>query len=731
MHEANQNHGPTSSGNNVYYSKTTPSTSSPSSAVAIDTNAPLLPPPPLYHPASSSFSDVKNINIHNNINSKDTSASDDSQHDDRLNYALLIVLYTLQGIPMGLSASIPFLIQQKVQAIAAATASAAAATAAAAGAAGVATAVAGTTSTTAASAARLSYNANAIFAMCSWPFSLKLLWAPIVDACFIRPLGRRKSWLIPVQALAGLLMVFGSSFVEQQLGLTDLSASAATSAVGGAAAQFNVKGVTAFFFVLYFLMATQDIVVDGWALTMLSKKNRGRGPVCNSIGQNIGYFLSFVGFLALNDVESSERIWRPLLRLPSNPKQGLVSLGSFIRVMGYFMLVTTTAVALLKHETNPIPTISTSTSLATTTDPLLLSPASGAFLSIDHIMKRKKDDDADIDDHELDASEIGLKETYHRLWAVCKLPAVRWLFVILLTYRLPTALSDNVKFLKAVELGLSKSTTALLSPTVILPLGILVPIVATKIWHGHPLRQFMTAFELRVSIVPILDVLMLWVLKNGYHSETSSSLQTLIFWIIVVASTAMQTIVSSLQFNAQMTFFASRVDPAIGGSYMTLLNTCANLGGSWPPVLVMWLVGKLTRDPACRSIVDVNGIEQQVCDSVATGRDPYFSLQIVFSILGFLWIFLLGNRVRHVAQLPDDAWRTHLLDNTTATVSFDEESSQSRDQNRTGFAIFNGNNNYNNTSTMTNSSGIEMGFASDPPQQSSLWGPNKQNNKRE
>ena len=57
----------------------------------------------------------------------------------------------------------------------------------------------------------------------------------------------------------------------------------------------------------------------------------------------------------------------------------------------------------------------------------------------------------DDDDAELDASQIGVKETYHRLWAVCQLPAVRTLFMILLTYRLPTALSDNVKFLKAVE----------------------------------------------------------------------------------------------------------------------------------------------------------------------------------------------------------------------------------------------------------------------------------------
>lgn len=142
-------------------------------------------------------------------------------------------------------------------------------------------------STAAAAAAAEAYNANAIFALCSWPFSLKLLWAPVVDAVFYQRFGRRKSWLVPVQTCTGLLMIGGAHFVERQLGLSDSSTN------------LSVKGVTAFFFGLYFLMATQDIAVDGWALTMLSPKNRGRGPVCNSIGQNIGYFCSFVALLCL------------------------------------------------------------------------------------------------------------------------------------------------------------------------------------------------------------------------------------------------------------------------------------------------------------------------------------------------------------------------------------------------------------------------------------------------
>jgi PAT family acetyl-CoA transporter-like MFS transporter 1 len=540
----------------------------------------------------------------------------EQQHDDTLNYALLIALYTLQGIPMGLSASIPFLIQQKVKVMAdtiAATSVASSAVKVAANAAGSAAAV----TNASVSMTKMAYNAQAIFALCSWPFSLKLLWAPIVDAVYFKGFGRRKSWLVPVQLIAAAIMIFGSNYVETQLGLGN-------TGIGGADMQhFDVKGVTAFFFVLYFLMATQDIAVDGWALTMLSRKNRGRGPVCNSIGQNLGYFLAFVGFLALNDTDSSEKLWRPLLGLKSDPTKGLVSLGGFIKFMGCIMLIITTLVAVFKKEEN-----------------------SHGYDQDAGIIDGDDDDDA-----ELDASQIGLAETYHRLWSVCKLPSVRMLFVILLTYRLPTALSDKVKFLKAVEFGMSKQTTALLAPTIILPLGIAVPIIATKIWKNHPLKQFMTAYKLRVTLVPFLDVCMLLAVRSFNHSTDLRS--NLIFWTLVVSSTALFSIVDSMQFNSQMTFFAHRVDPAIGGSYMTLLNTAANLGGTWPASIVMFLVGQLSVPPTC----ETSGAGGEVVCSA--GREAYFPLQMVFSALGCLWIYIMGKKVMYLSALPDDAWRTH------------------------------------------------------------------------
>lgn len=61
----------------------------------------------------------------------------------------------------------------------------------------------------------------------------------------------------------------------------------------------NIGILTLLFFSLNFLAATQDIAVDGWALTMLKKSNVGHASTCNSVGQTAGFFLSYVLFMAL------------------------------------------------------------------------------------------------------------------------------------------------------------------------------------------------------------------------------------------------------------------------------------------------------------------------------------------------------------------------------------------------------------------------------------------------
>lgn len=192
---------------------------------------------------------------------------------DRANVALLFFLYLLQGIPIGLTASIPMLLQNR----------------------------------------GASYSQQAEFSFATWPFSMKLLWAPIVDSLFCSKFGRRKSWLIPAQYLIGIFMLILSAHVDRWLGGKDMEP--------------NVSILTTLFFLLNFLAATQDIAVDGWALTMLKRCNVGHASTCNSVGQTAGYFLGYVAFIAL---ESPTFCNSYLRSIPSD--KGLVTLpGNFCK----------------------------------------------------------------------------------------------------------------------------------------------------------------------------------------------------------------------------------------------------------------------------------------------------------------------------------------------------------------------------------------------------------------
>ena len=105
--------------------------------------------------------------------------------------------------------------------------------------------------------AHASLTAVGAFSVASWPYAAKLAWAPVVDNLFAARVGRRKSWILPVQAASAALLLAGAG-------------PAAAAVEGGA-----VGTAAAYFFALVLLAATQDIAVDGWALTLLSRARVG------------------------------------------------------------------------------------------------------------------------------------------------------------------------------------------------------------------------------------------------------------------------------------------------------------------------------------------------------------------------------------------------------------------------------------------------------------------------
>ena len=54
----------------------------------------------------------------------------------------------------------------------------------------------------------LSYGEIGVFSLASYPYSMKLLWSPIVDAIWSPRFGRRKSWIVPIQLVSSVALIW-------------------------------------------------------------------------------------------------------------------------------------------------------------------------------------------------------------------------------------------------------------------------------------------------------------------------------------------------------------------------------------------------------------------------------------------------------------------------------------------------------------------------------------------
>lgn len=480
---------------------------------------------------------------------------------DELNIAVLLFLYTLQGIPLGLAGAIPMLLQNR----------------------------------------GITYTQQAEFSFVNWPFSVKLLWAPIVDAIFWPEFGRRKTWLVPVQYLIGIVMIIMSSSITDWLGSDNTAPSMII--------------LTVSFLLLNFLAATQDIAVDGWALTMLKRCNVGHASTCNTVGQTAGFFLGYVLFLALESPYFCNKYLR------TEPEEfGLVTLSSFLLFWGWVFIVTTTLVAIFKHEANETINIREGSAKGTS----------------------------------------DIVNAYKQLYTIVKLPAVRTLALVLFTAKLGFCAADAVSGLKLVEAGVPREDLALLAVPLV-PVQIIMPVILAKHTTGPtPLSLWLRAFPLRLLVGPLAAILVALT-----PTLLGSSGPTYSYLIILMALYIFHQTCLYCMFVAVMAFFAKVSDPTVGGTYMTLLNTVSNLGTNWPNTLALWAIDHLTYKHCSLTEMTDNTcstkLEADLCKSKGgtceTSVDGYYIETVICLVLGFLWLQWGRPTITRLQRLPASAWQ--------------------------------------------------------------------------
>eukprot|EP00088_Acartia_fossae_P033504 TRINITY_DN3429_c0_g2_i4.p1 TRINITY_DN3429_c0_g2~~TRINITY_DN3429_c0_g2_i4.p1 ORF type:complete len:529 (+),score=65.39 TRINITY_DN3429_c0_g2_i4:57-1643(+) len=503
---------------------------------------------------------------HQMSSEKSTDSEKKGVKGDVQNILVLLFLYILQGIPLGLAAAIPLILTNR----------------------------------------NVSYKQQAEFSFSYWPFSVKLLWAPIVDSCFVKSFGRRKSWLVPIQYLIGVTMYVLSHNVNYYLGEPEPGAEEGATSEPR---EPNLTMLTAMFFFLNFLAATQDIAVDGWALTMLQKHNVGYASTCNSVGQTAGYFMGYVFFMALESY-------------------GYVTLPGFLKFWAVVFTIATTLVAVLKHE--------------------------------------KEEDFSQHEDSE-EIGDLGVVDTYKLLVSILKLGVMPATIAMLLTSKIGFAATDAVTGLKLVEKGVPKDKLAMLAIPMI-PLQIILPWVISKYTSGpRPMDVFTKAIPARLAMGPVMAWLVYvtpsWKQDDGEFPVT--------FYLMMIVLYALHQVTLYSMFVSIMAFFAQVSDPAVGGTYMTLLNTITNLGGNWPSTLALWCVDTLTL-AECKgqhseggvqlhgTCVGKEGAEQchRMGGTCNVYSDGYYVEVVICVLIGCVWYLVWGSRtIKRLQDQPQESWR--------------------------------------------------------------------------
>merc|ERR1719282_2058435 len=304
---------------------------------------------------------------------------------------------------------------------------------------------------------------------------------------------------------------------------------------------------------------------------------------------------------------------------------GLVTLAGFLQFWAIVFVVATTLVAVLKSEN----------------------------------MNEENSNDSD-------EADLGVVDTYKLLLDIIKLRLMPVTIAMLLTAKIGFAAADSVSSLKLIEAGVPKDKLAMLAIPMI-PLQIILPWIISRYTSGpRPMDVFVAALPVRLVLclvtVGVVYITPTFKLLDGSFPMSYYCLLVAVYGIYQVALYSM--------FVSIMAFFAKISDPAVGGTYMTLLNTLTNLGGNWPSTLALWMVDQLTFK-RCDFTKPSNITDGNLCDGAtqvkkcednggkcSTEVDGYYIESIVAVIFGLVWLIIWGWRVvNRLQNAQEKDWR--------------------------------------------------------------------------
>ncbi|VVC38254.1 Hypothetical protein CINCED_3A007861 [Cinara cedri] len=376
--------------------------------------------------------------------------------------------------------------------------------------------------------------------------------------------------------------------------------------------QPQILNLTIMIFLLNLLSATQDIVVDGWALTMLKKENISYSAMCNSAGQAFGIFLGHVLGILLTS-KSFLNKWH-LLPIPT----GIITLQGYLYFWGTMYIIITTLLALFKIE---------------------------KYSSTESDNK----------------NGFGIIKTYKLLFRIIKLPYIKKFAIILLTVKLGFCIEAAYK-LKLINGGITKDEIASIE-TFIIPLRISLPFFVAKFTSQEkPLQTFFNTIPYRLIFGIIFSI----VIYFTPIFVTQKGIVLYVYKVILVLVYSTHQLVMGIMMLTIMAFYAIISDPKIGGTNMTLLTTIANIGNIWSSSAALWLIDYVTFkqcsvDSTNKCLSQKN---QNVCktckENCEVYIDGFYIVTLICTVYGLIWYYKFRTSINNLQSKNVKEWHIEM-----------------------------------------------------------------------
>lgn len=223
----------------------------------------------------------------------------------------------------------------------------------------------------------------------------------------------------------------------------------------------------------------------------------------------------------------------------------------------------------------------------------------------------------------------GVADAYTAIWRMLALPPVRTLLLVLFTWKLGFAVVDSVAPMQFQEMGMAREQLTYLS-SLLMPLEILLPLLAARYTAGpRPFGLALACYPWKVLTVPLTAALV-------YRTPDGTQPFAYGFWGAMLGVALVGSVTTEWMFVSQIALFARVSDPSIAGTYITFLNTMANLGNKLPPTATFFLVDWL---------------------GTFEDTDGFLLMTAACTIVGVLWYLVAAGPVRRMQQVELSAWR--------------------------------------------------------------------------